>query len=90
MKVSRRDVLKAMAVVASGMAINHVGRTLRTTAAKGNDTNLASEVFIPLVSNKSSRSKVPGNGRGPGGGRYPDQVWPARWIRFGTCPEERF
>jgi hypothetical protein len=59
-KVTRRDVLKAMAVVASGMAINHVGRDLIITEAKGNDTNLAGEVFIPLVSNSnpSTKSKV--------------------------------
>jgi hypothetical protein len=55
-KVTRRDVLKAMAVVASGIAINHVGRDLITIEAKGNDSNLATKVFIPLVSNNSSSS----------------------------------
>lgn len=56
-KVTRRDVLKVMAVLASGIAMNRVDRELITTEAKGNGSNLANEVFIPLISNESTSSK---------------------------------
>jgi hypothetical protein len=59
-KVTRRDILKAMAVAAGGIAMNHLRRGLITTEAKSKETNLDTEVFIPLVTkyDSTSTSKV--------------------------------
>ena len=55
-KISRREVLKAMAVLAGGVALNHVGRDLITTKAKTIESKLGTEIYIPLVTKSGAKS----------------------------------
>ena len=59
-KITRREVLKAMAIVAGGVALNHVGRGLVITEAKGNVSKLDTEIYIPLVTKYGSKSSRQG------------------------------
>jgi len=56
MKISRREVLKAMAIVAGGVALNHVRSELVNTQAKGDESVLNTEVYLPLVTKYGSKS----------------------------------
>ena len=54
--ITRREVLKAMAVITGGAALNYLGRDLVTTEAKGSQSKLDNEVYIPLVTKYGSKS----------------------------------
>ena len=56
-KISRRDVLKAMAIVAGGVALNHLRTELVNTQAQGDEPMFNTDVFLPVVSKGSSKSK---------------------------------
>jgi hypothetical protein len=56
MKISRREVLKAMAIVAGGVALNHVRIELGNSQAKGDESVLNTEVYLPLVTKYGSKS----------------------------------